>query len=273
MSGVGKGPKALIIGVWGDPSRWNEVEYRISIQSMSNKSVAHLAQKRYGASEWVIKTRSSTLALTCFFSGFAETRTIIIGLDSLADLSSPSCRDRGVRSCAEDRYREFIRKFIAEIDKSVCDLSGYESLIDLIMVPARGSFRGYAFRGSPIHIFNKVFINVVKVVEEFKPGFIVLDVTHGINYQTIASHYAVLGVVKLVNALRRIRREKETSLIILNSEPVPPAKQKEVKQVETAKPVEIPQLSILDVSELENALNFINDLSSIISFRLPASGF
>jgi CRISPR-associated protein Csx1 len=271
VSAASRAPKALVIGVWGDPSRWDRVEYRISIPSISNKHVAHLAQKRYGASEWGIKTQSSTLALTCFFRGFAETRTIIIGLDSLADLSSPSCRDRDVRSCAEGRYREFIRKFIAEIDKSICDLSSYENFIDLIMAPARGSFRGYVFRGSPIHIFNKVFIKVMKVVEEFKPSFIVLDVTHGINYQTIASHYAVLGVVKLVNALRRVRREKEASLIILNSEPVPPAKQKEVKQVETAKPVETPQLSILDVSEIENALNFINDLSSIISFRLPAS--
>jgi CRISPR-associated protein Csx1 len=272
MSSGSKTPKALVIGVWGDPSRWEGVEYRISIPSISNKNVTHLAQKRYGVSEWGIKTRSSTLALTCFFSGFAETRTIIIGLDSLADLSSPSCRDVGIRSCAESRYREFIRKFIAEMDKSTCDLSSYENFIDLIMVPARGTFRGYTFRGSPIHIFNKVFIKVMNVVEELKPRFIVLDVTHGINYQTIASHYAVLGVVKLVNALRRVRREKEASLIILNSEPIPPPKQKEIKQEEATKTVDTPQLSILDVSEIENALNFINDLSSIISFRLPVSG-
>jgi CRISPR-associated protein Csx1 len=272
MSSGSKTPKALIIGVWGDPSRWDEVEYRIHIPSISNGSVKHLAQKRYGSAEWSILTRSSTLALTCFFKGFAETRTIIIGLDSLADLSDPSCRDVGVRRCAENRYKEFVRGFVAKIDKSVCNLSIYENFTDLIMVPARGTFRGYTFEGSPIHIFNRVFIKVLRTVEEFKPSFAVLDVTHGVNYQTIASHYAVLGVVKLVNALRRVRREKEANLIIMNSEPIPPTQQRrEVKQVEIARTSGTPQLSILDVSEIENALDFINDLTSAISFRLPLS--
>ncbi|MCC6055488.1 MAG: hypothetical protein LM583_02270, partial [Desulfurococcaceae archaeon] len=146
MSSGSKTPKVLIIGVWGDPSRWYEVEYRIHIPSISNGSVKHLAQKRYGSAEWSILTRSSTLALTCFFKGFTETRTIIIGLDSLADLSDPSCRDVGVRRCAENRYKEFV----AKIDKSVCDLSIYENFTDLIMVPARGSLCGYTFGGSPI---------------------------------------------------------------------------------------------------------------------------
>jgi CRISPR-associated protein Csx1 len=271
---MGSKPRALVIGVWGDPSRWSQVNYKISIPSLSHEGIKRLAQRIYGNSSWGIVTHSTTLALTCFFKGFADVKTIIFGLDSLADLNDSTCLTTGVRECAARRYEDFLNKFINSIDKGMCGIDSYKQFIEIVVTPARGSFHGYRFSGSPTHVFNKAFAKIMSAMEEFSPSFVILDVTHGINYQTISIQYATLAALQLTNKLNTIRGKSggTTHLVIMNSEPIPPPKvsHQDVKKVRHVEEVQqmLYELNILDVSEIANALDFINTLTNALSFRL-----
>jgi CRISPR-associated protein Csx1 len=275
--------RVLVIGIWGDPSRWSQVEYRIHIPSISVTGIQSIAKDVYGGDEWSISTHSTTLALACFFKSFADVKIVIFGLDSLADLGDPICRTSegikgaDVRECARKRYEFFLERFVNSIDRDVCKLDNYEQFIEVVVAPARGSFYGYRFSGSPVHIFNKAFIKILNVVEEFNPRFVVLDVTHGVNYQTISVQYAALAVNQLVNALNKLKGRHQISLVIMNSEPIPSPQPRSSMDVGSREGSEkrlqdpVPQLKILDVSEIAATLEFVNNLRSVLSFRLPSS--
>lgn len=276
-------PRALIIGIWGDPSRWQLVEYAIPINEILHKGIKNIAKGVYGDKLWKLRSRSSTLAITCFYKGFMDVKTLIFGLDSIANLSDNACKS-DVRECARSIYRSLLARFVKEVagenteEDYVCSLEpGEELSIELVVTPARGSFAGYKFSGTPIHIFNVAFAKVLRAVEEFNPRFVIVDVTHGINYQTISVLHAAVAVAQLVNSLERLRSgNRKFDLIILNSEPyLQVAKQKEIRQEQKAQQVSTTQegddllLSILDVTELKKAVDFINTLSAILYLRLP----
>jgi len=273
---MGSRPRALIVSAWGDPSQWETVEYRINFYSIKARKPLGwrvLAEKAYSSSSWSISSQCTTIALACFFKGFAEVRTLVFGLDSLADLQDVGCAGKGVRKCAEEKYRGFLMSFIKDAVDKGCRLDNSNELIEITITPALGSFHGYKFNGSPIHIFNKAFIKVMEELERFNPHFVILDVSHGVNYQTIAVNYATLAAVSLFNSLNRIKGSHGILVDIVNSEPLP-RKRRRFKQDNPEENREVKTgLDILDVSGIAEAFEFVSGLTQAIRFRVPVREF
>ena len=269
-------PRALIVSAWGDPSQWESVEYRINLYNIKARKPLgwrFLAEKAYGASGWAISSQSTTIALACFFRGFADVKALVFGLDSLADLQDVECAAKGVRECADEKYRGFLEGFVKDVMGKGCNLDNYDGLIEIALTPAMGSFHGYKFNGSPIHIFNKAFIKIMEELEKFNPRFVILDVSHGVNYQTIAVNYATLAAVSLVNSLNRIKGRHEILLDIVNSEPLP-GRRRRFKQDKSEGNKEVKTgLNILDVSGIAEAFEFVSGLTQAIRLRVPVREF
>ncbi|AFA39160.1 CRISPR-associated protein, MJ1666 family [Pyrobaculum oguniense TE7] len=130
---------------------------------------------------------------------------------------------------------------------------------DVVSLPGIGLFHGWRFDGKPLHLFNKALYHILKAAEEHKPTFIVVDLTHGVNYQTVAVLYAAVAASVLLGL------EGNRGSILYNSEPYPTEYRAGAciasTQTGEGKREELPQLTILDVSQLQTAVRLIRQLA------------
>ena len=121
-----------------------------------------------------------------------------------------------------------------------------------------GTFHEYTYKGSPVHISNIAFSKILESIEHFKPTFIIVDVTHGVNYQMIAIFSAVMAATAVT--------KMEDRVVILNSEPYP--RRRPPQKLPQENPAEeSPLLNILDVTQLSEALMFAQAMSAALQFR------
>ncbi|AAL62572.1 hypothetical protein PAE0117 [Pyrobaculum aerophilum str. IM2] len=216
--------KFLVVAPWGNPSMWRRARYRIELR--------HKALEGLGEGE--VETCSSTKALAELLRRRGDVKVLIFGLDTVAQPAG----GRTPREIAEEKYREWARAL------------GVEG--EVVSLPGIGLFHGWRYEGKPLHLFNAAFYHILKTAEELKPSFIVVDLTHGVNYQTIAVLYAAVAASVLL--------EKEDRLLLYNSEPYPAEYSaetciKEAQRVERREGV--PQLTALDVRQLQDAVGAI----------------
>lgn len=263
------GVRVLVVASWGDPRRWDEVSYRLSVGGLEHPGLKSILGKVAGEPD--CRSRSSTVSLLCLLSRVGlEVHGVVFGLDTVASASSQNIRDDASKVYA-DRLEEFV-------DRSSCCEGIKEELrkkIDVVVTPGVGTYGGLSYRGSPTHIFTQAFLEIYNRLASVDPAFLVVDITHGINYQTTAILYAAMTSAIVAG--------KERNLVIFNSEPPSPSA-KPQRIGESSQPMQLgtgqpgpqatsqqasnPQsLGILDVTLLSNALRFAMAARDILLFR------
>ncbi|AGT34797.1 MAG: CRISPR-associated CARF protein Csx1 [Thermofilum sp.] len=260
--------KVLVVASWGDPRRWDEVSYRLSVESLEHPGLRKVLGE--GARELECRSRSSTVSLLCLLSSAGlDVHGVVFGLDTVASVSSQNIRNDAL-NVYDNSLEEFVKGSTCceEIKEEI------KERIEVVVTPGVGTYGGLSYRGSPTHIFTQAFMKIYKRLAD-DHTFLVVDITHGINYQTTAILYAAMTSAIVAG--------KEKNLVIFNSEPPSPPtkpqrtdKSPQPAQLGAVQPVpqatsqqaSNPQsLGILDVTLLSNALQFAMAARDILLFR------
>ena len=171
--------RVLLVAAWGYPPAWYEYEYVVSF--------SHPAFR--GVSGFRCRSCSSTLAIACaLVSRGWDVDALIFGMDTVVDPSSAE----DLRKEAEKKFREWFEALLEQCDK--CRDLGLvgKSFADIVVLPGKGRFYGWEFRGSVAHLFNKAFAYVLNKLGKGY-SFVVLDLTHGLNFQLVTILYATVA--------------------------------------------------------------------------------
>jgi CRISPR-associated protein Csx1 len=218
-----RGMRFLIVAPWGNPPQWRKAKYRVEVKHPALRIEAK-----------DVEGCSSTAALAQQLRKAGAVDVLIFGIDTAVPPAG-----RGLREAVEEKYREWARAL------------GVEG--DVASLPGIGLYHGWRFQATALHIFNKALHAILQKAEELRPSFMVVDLTHGVNYQTVAVLYAAVAASVLLGLEHRT--------IIYNSEPYPPdhttdnciKEEKSQKQVENG----LPSLAVLDVTELQSVMRTI----------------
>lgn len=232
----------LVVAAWGFAPSWRWYKYVVGVDHRAFRDL-----------QFEGESCSSTLVIASYLRSLGRDSTaIIFGLDSVADPN----KDADVRKSATELYRTWLEKLIEMC--SVCNNIDI-SMFDIVVLPAIGNYYGYKFCGSIAHLFNKAFVYMTKELSKRKYNFMFLDLTHGVNYQLISVLYAAIAS-SIIGGM-------ENRIIMLNSEPTIGGGQQRCIEFHTK---EVPSnlLRILDVTELQQTINFIRVLYSVKSFAI-----
>jgi CRISPR-associated protein Csx1 len=238
--------------------------YRLSLEDFAHRGLRRVVESGLQGrerGEMKCESRCSTLALASFLKeASVDVEVLVFGLDTLVQ-PGPS---GDLRRSAEESYRRHAEEYTQEC--SCCSvLAGKERLLNVVVTPGIGVFHGYAYRGSPVHIFNVAFSRILEGIERLEPSFIVVDITHGVNYQMTAILYAVMAAAALEGMEGRVS--------IFNSEPYPRRPRERSSQPSSGAaqqeqpPQEPPGLSLLDVTQLSGALSFAQAVGDALQLR------
>jgi len=237
--------KVLIVSSWGYAPAWYKYEYTVNLFSPAFSKFAKFLR------DFKCSSCCSTLVLGSALKNIGfECETIVFGLDTVANPSEALSENKNLRKLAEEKYEKWLSVLI---EKCSCCKENQKH-ITVKVTPGVGKFHGWEYKGCVDHLFNIAFFTLLEKFENMKYNWVFLDITHGINFQTLAILYAVMACLTLF--------EMENKLIIVNSEPPSPSGMKCIK--ETSKSYQtINQLAILDVTRLKEALSFIKMLTSL----------
>ncbi len=245
--------KALIIAPWGYPPQWRRVPYNVKVY-----------HKGFGTIE-ISKcvTCSSTLALTSAINKssdvFSQVKVLVLGLDTAIQPEDQE-DGRGFRGRVREVYEKWLRVLLSDCKEHGCCEGVSEELFSINVLPGIGTFNGWKYLARIDDLFVKTFLKVRDELSRLGSStWVFIDITHGINYQTISVMYASLAAViyKLgVNGLAKT--------FILNSEPALGGESCiKVGSGGGANPQVINELNILDVTRLHVILNFIPGITSL----------
>ncbi|MGC8584296.1 MAG: CRISPR-associated CARF protein Csx1 [Thermoproteus sp.] len=225
-----RGMRFLIVAPWGNPPQWRRAKYRVEVKHPALRIEAE-----------DVEGCSSTAALAQQLRKAGAVDVLIFGIETAVPPAG------GLREAVEEKYREWARAL------------GVEG--DVASLPGIGLYHGWRFQATALHIFNKALHAILQKAEESRPSFMVVDLTHGVNYQTVAVLYAAVAASVLLGL--------EDRTIIYNSEPYPPDHTtdnciKEEKSQRRDK-TEPPSLAVLDVTELQSVMRTIRQLSALKS--------
>ncbi len=234
----------IVAGVWGDPSRWSEVPYKVELVLEGKRKIV----PESGA----FTSSSSTLALwefaRSFFSGKWDGRegvkamVKIYGLSSLAlKLLSSKCDSandfgRVVSECGVEVVRSYLQGYAeARMNLREASLDVEVAPTALTQVVAcRGarlvaSMRGGggAFELAKTAILAGLTRDLLDAACGVRPNgrvVFIADTTHGVNYTTIAFYEAAMLSARLAVLLAPTLCERESppsiELMVYNSDPV-----------------------------------------------------
>ena len=234
----------IVAGVWGDPSRWNEVPYKVELVWEGKRKVA----PESGA----FSSSSSTLALWEFARslfngkhyGHERVKAVvkIYGLSSLAlKLLSSKCGSANDFGRAVSEYGvETVRSYLQGYAKA--RMKSQEASLDVEVAPTAltqvvdckgakliASMRsgGGAFdvvKTAILAGLTRDLLNAACNVGLDGKVVFIADTTHGINYTTIAFHEAARLSARLAALLAPVLCEREPppsiELMVYNSDPV-----------------------------------------------------
>jgi CRISPR-associated protein Csx1 len=239
------GGSVLVAAAWGYPPGWRRAKYRV-------EPPQHQAFK--GARQVECTSCSSTLALIRFFreNGW-DVKTLIFGVDTA--LNPAGFADgKEFRKSVKEQYLKWFRGLAETSDCSA------ESEVEVVVLPGIGRHWGRQFKGALLAVFNEALHALLKAG---KPSILAVDLTHGINFQTVAVLYAAVAAAVIW--------KKERDLLILNSDPYPTGVRVEqcVSGEKTKESTEVPELSLNDVSELQRAVRNIRQIAALRRFQMP----
>jgi len=128
--------------------------------------------------------------------------------------------------------------------------------VDVVVLPGVGNYYGWKFEGGVDHLFNKAFHAILRKITEHerKYSFIVLDLTHGVNFQTISVLYATIAAT--------VTSGIENRVILLNSEPIG-TRRKKSNPSNQQNESSADDLNILDVTRLQEIIRLIRTLRNV----------
>lgn len=249
------GGSVLIAAAWGYPPSWRKARYRVD-------PPAHSA---FGdARPMECSSCSDTFPLIRLFreNGW-DVKTVIFGVDTA--LNPAGFADgRDFRRSVKEQYVEWFRRLA---EASECS-AGPEA--EVVVLPGIGRYWGRRFKGAPLAIFNEA---LRALLEAGRPTFLAVDLTHGINFQTVAVLYAAVAAAVIWGV--------EKNLLIFNSDPYPAgAKSEQCVSGERAEGKvgaaeekgEAIDLFINEVSELQRALRNIRQIAALRRLQMPELG-
>ena len=246
MSEDNAGLYLIVAGVWGDPSRWAKVPYKVEFVEEGKRKVV----PENGA----FTSSSSTLALWEFAKSFfkgkqdghegVKAKVKIYGLSSLAlKLLSSKCSSandfgRVVSECGVEVVRNYLRGY------AEAHMKQREASVDVGVVPTAltqvvtcngarlvASMRsgGGAFELAKTAILaglTQDLLDTACSAESNGRVVFIADTTHGVNYTTIAFYEAAKLSARLAALLAPIICKRESfpsiELLVYNSDPVIP---------------------------------------------------
>jgi len=244
--------KALIIAPWGYPPQWRRVSYSVRV-----------TYKGFDAIE-IDKciTCSSTLALVSAISKltsrFNEVKVLVLGLDTAVQ---PKDHEDGTkfRERVKRIYEEWLMNLLNDCRTHGCCKGISEKLFIIDVLPGIGMFNGWRYLAKIDDLFVKAFLRVRDELKRLgNRTWIFIDITHGINYQTISVMYASLAAVISELGIKGL-----TKTFILNSEPAMGGELCIKVSKNDITPQAVSELNILDVTRLHTILNFIYAIISL----------
>ena len=246
------GGSVLVAAAWGYPPGWRKARYRV-------EPPQHPAFK--DARQVECTSCSSTLALIRFFreNGW-DVKTLIFGVDTALN-PADFADGKEFRNNVKEQYVKWFR----ELEKTSNCSAELEP--EVVVLPNIGRYWGRRFEGAPLAMFNEA-LRALRDAD--KPTFLAVDLTHGINFQTVAVLYAAVAAAVIWGV--------EKNLLIFNSDPYPTgAKTEQCVSDEKAggkvgaaeRKDESIDLFINDVSELQKAVRNIRQIAALRRFQMP----
>ncbi|MDY6985650.1 MAG: CRISPR-associated CARF protein Csx1 [Candidatus Thermoplasmatota archaeon] len=165
----------ILIAPWGDPTKWESVKYVVE-----------------GVKE---EACTSLVPLKKLLN---PEKILIIALDSLAEGGEDY---KEVKRNAEEKVRRCAEGF---------GLNNF----DIIIGPSKGSFStGMTFDGEMMDFYYYTLAELALYLMDHSSDEIALDVTHGINFETVLTYRALRDILAMVSFF------KETNLRVYNSDP------------------------------------------------------
>lgn len=165
----------ILIAPWGDPTNWESVRYSI-------KDVEEEARTSLMPLKKILKPE----------------KILIIALDSLADGGKDY---KEIKKSAEEKVRKRAESF------------GLDNF-DVIIAPSKGSFStGMTFDGEMMDFYYYILAELALYLMDHSSDEIALDVTHGINFETVLTYRALRDILSIVSFF------KEVTLKVYNSDP------------------------------------------------------
>ncbi|MEO0148577.1 MAG: CRISPR-associated CARF protein Csx1 [candidate division WOR-3 bacterium] len=174
----------VLIAPWGNPTNWQEAEYRYNGTTKRGKS-----------------------SIGVIIDVEKPDKTIIVCSDTLSNEVGTISSYRDIKIFAEKIVKDFAeREFNIEPD--------------VIVSYSFGKFRNLNFEGNASDFYVGVLLGLVdELVEVLKNGELpeefefILDLTHGLNFNTVMTYQAVLDITSILAYFTNVK------LKVLNSDP------------------------------------------------------
>lgn len=243
--------QALVVAPWGYPPSWSKVPYDVEVVIRGLGEV--------GISGCV--TCSSTLALASALKAsgkFSRVRVVIFGLDTAVQ-PSDGIEGAEFREKVRDLYSEWLKILISDCKSDGCCRDLNLTDFSVYVLPGKGVYGEWRYLGSMDIMFIKVFKKVLHELSSLDYSkWVFIDITHGVNYQTIVTKYASLAAVAHALGSKGLLKT-----YILNSEPVATTRGL-ARCIELRKVINPPdKLNILDVTRLHTVMELVGSIQGL----------
>lgn len=179
----------ILIAPWGDPSKWKETDY-----------IFENTKKR------------SRTSLKPLKDAFDPEKILIIAMDSLAMDGS---NYEEVKESAESRVRSCVEEF---------DIGDGD--VDVIIAPGKGRFTDFVFDGDMMDCYRYLLAALSEYITDNMDQDIALDVTHGINFETVFAYRAVRDILSVMSFFT------EMKFRVYNSDPFVLGTELQINEIE-----------------------------------------
>lgn len=247
------GPSVLVVAAWGYPPAWRKARYTVTINHPAFKDAKPVE----------CTTCSTTVALANYLAYKSRhVDVLIFGVDTV---STPAQGEDGggFRERVKQQYEKWLQTLIETSKGCLTETSREKISWTVETLPGLGIYRGWRFESSPLLLFNAAAASILERIEKVDPSFIVVDLSHGVNYQTVSVLYATVAAAVIKNL--------EKQLLIFNSDPYPPEASSPtcVESEKLGKNPEEPSLNINDVTELQRAVRRIRQITALRRLQMP----
>lgn len=232
----------VLIATWGNPFEWEEIVY--DYDNLKMKSFCTLP---------ILKEKIN------------PNKTIIIVLDTLANIVNPKTGEPDIKQREFTNYKEVVDDVRDRVKYFVEEKIGENfKEITLIVAPGVGVFSNIEVYGDLLDYYYYITFQLAKELPN-KNMEVYLDLTHGINFMPVLTYKAVLNLLGLAAFL------KEVYLTVLNSEPYPKGVSKDkLRELKlNVKSVEIRKIHPTPITDLLSNFNQWNAFISSVANGFP----
>ena|GEM_PF-955106 len=226
----------LLVSTWGCPAQWKDAKYFLSDELA--KTLEKKLKVDIDNSEPYYHCTSTALLNDVLKKSGVDFRVVLVILDSLVDKYT-SNKNTKCYNCYNNAFREVesldkltsyrdLIECVEKLTKSIAKcLLGEDVTVNVIVAPAIGSPGGkWRFIGGARDFAAVLMLKLFDVARRFDVDFVLLDVTHGVNYMPTETMYVSRLVISALLASKHPEKSRFPELLIVNSDPYPPSVQK-----------------------------------------------